>query len=64
MASQNSGANPAITSYDASVVKIYNATNCKAGLRIRMNFPCFQNALHTTLAVISVVNPEPNATTF
>jgi hypothetical protein len=43
----HSGANPSIASYNASVVKIYSATNSVARFR---NKKCY-NPLHTTLAL-------------
>jgi hypothetical protein len=52
------GANPTIVSYNASLVKIYNATNGLVRLKNKSSFVCFEKCSRlptTTLALYVVV---------
>jgi hypothetical protein len=54
------GANPTIVSYDASVVKIYNATGSLVRLKNKKSFVNFEKTLWPTTyyATYVVVNSE------
>jgi hypothetical protein len=58
MARLRPGASPTITSYNASVVKIYNATNSIARFRIKIIFLRCKNALAYCNAGVVAVNSK------